>query len=75
MQLNELSILLNRISNYWNICGISHKGWSLIDVKEDVQDEDDTDYEPCMRYGNENKRIEFLFEFVINRRLRLFVKG
>jgi len=48
------------MSNYWNIPGIPHKGWSLIDVidvREDGQDEDDTDYETCMMCGKEKIRF------------------
>ncbi len=41
------------MSNYWNISGVPHKGWNLIDVidvREDGQSEDETDYEICMMY-------------------------
>jgi hypothetical protein len=43
----------------WNITGIPHKGWVLIDVidiREDGQSEDETDYESCMMCGNEKIR-------------------
>ena len=46
--------------NYWNTPGISHKGWSLLDVediREDGQAEWETDYETCMMCGNEKIRF------------------
>jgi len=48
------------MSNQWKQEGIPHKGWILedvIDVREDGQDEEDTDYETCMMCGNEKIRF------------------
>lgn len=47
------------MSNYWNIPGVPHKGWSLddvIDVRNEGQSEWETDYESCMMCGNEKIR-------------------
>lgn len=47
------------MSNYWNIPGVPHKGWSLydvIDVRGEGQEELETDYETCMMCGNERIR-------------------
>jgi hypothetical protein len=48
-----------RMSNRWNIPNIPHKGWTLIeviDIREDGQTEDETDYETCMMCNNEKIR-------------------
>jgi hypothetical protein len=48
------------MANYWNQEGVPHKGWSLdtvIDVREDGQEEWETDYESCMMCGNEKIRF------------------
>lgn len=53
------------MSNYWNISGVPHKGWSLIDVidvREGGQGEDDTDYETCMMCGKEKIRFVHILE-------------
>ncbi|MDQ6755319.1 MAG: hypothetical protein M3004_00130 [Bacteroidota bacterium] len=53
------------MSNYWNIPGIPHKGWILmdvIDVREEGQSEWETDYETCMMCGNERIRYIHLVE-------------
>jgi hypothetical protein len=45
--------------NHWNQSGIPHKGWTLkdvIDVREDGQEEWETDYETCVMCGNEKIR-------------------
>lgn len=47
------------MSNYWKQQGIPHKGWQLedvIDIREDGQTEDETNYETCMMCGNEKIR-------------------
>ncbi len=47
------------MSNYWNIPGVPHRGWTLVDVidiREDGQSEDETDYQVCMMCGNEKIR-------------------
>ncbi len=47
------------MGNHWNQQGIPHKGWSLedvFDVREDGQEEWETDYETCMMCGNEKIR-------------------
>jgi hypothetical protein len=53
------------MSNFWNIPGIPHRGWNLvdvIDVREDGQSEDETDYETCMMCGNERIRFVHILE-------------
>jgi hypothetical protein len=47
------------MSNRWNIPNIPHKGWILqdvIDVREDGQSVDETEYETCMMCNNERIR-------------------
>lgn len=47
------------MSNYWNQPGIPHKGWLLIDVidvREEGQAAEETDYETCMMCNNERIR-------------------
>ncbi len=47
------------MQNQWNQKNIPHKGWILedvIDVREDGQEEWETDYETCMMCGNEKIR-------------------
>jgi len=47
------------MTNYWKQQGIPHKGWTLedvIDVREDGQEEWETDYETCMMCGKEKIR-------------------
>lgn len=47
------------MSNRWNIPNIPHKGWILqdvIDVREDGQTVDETEYETCMMCNNERIR-------------------
>ncbi|MBS1684406.1 MAG: hypothetical protein JSS76_06610 [Bacteroidetes bacterium] len=47
------------MSNQWKQKDIPHKGWNLIDVidvREDGQEEWETDYETCMMCGNEKIR-------------------
>lgn len=49
----------------WNLVGIPHKGWNLldvIDIREDGQSEDETDYESCMMCGNEKIRYVHIVE-------------
>lgn len=53
------------MGNYWNISGVPHKGWNLIDVidvREDGQSEDETNYETCMMCGNEKIRFVHILE-------------
>jgi hypothetical protein len=41
------------MGNYWNLPGVPHKGWTLvdvIDVREDGADEWEADYETCMMW-------------------------
>jgi hypothetical protein len=48
------------MSNYWNQQGIPHRGWTLedvFDVREDGQDEWETNYETCMMCGKEQIRF------------------
>ncbi len=47
------------MSNYWNKSEIPHKGWILedvIDIREDGQSVEETDYETCMMCNNEKIR-------------------
>jgi hypothetical protein len=47
------------MSNRWKQKDIPHKGWTLIsviDVREDGQSEEETDYENCMMCGKEKIR-------------------
>lgn len=47
------------MTNFWKQPGIPHRGWSLIDVvdiRDNGQSEDDTDYENCMMCGHEKIR-------------------
>ena len=49
------------MSNYWNTSGIPHRGWILenvIDIREDGQSIEETEYETCMMCNNE--RIRFV---------------
>lgn len=53
------------MSNYWNIPGVPHKGWVLvnvIDVREDGQSEWETDYETCMMCGHDKIRYVHIVE-------------
>jgi len=53
------------MANFWKQSGVPHRGWSLldvIDVREDGQREEDTDYETCMMCGNEKIRYVHLVE-------------
>lgn len=53
------------MANYWKQHGIPHKGWKLIDVidvREDGQEEWETDYETCMMCGNEKIRYVHIVE-------------
>ena len=53
------------MANLWKQSGIPHRGWSLldvIDVREDGQREDETDYETCMMCGNEKIRYVHIVE-------------
>lgn len=54
-----------KVSNFWNIEGVPHKGWALIsviDVREGGLSVDDTDYETCMMCGNERIRYVHILE-------------
>jgi hypothetical protein len=45
--------------NSWDIPNIPHKGWSIVDVvdiREDGQNEDETDYQTCMMCNNDRIR-------------------
>lgn len=51
--------------NYWNQKDIPHLGWRLVtvlDVREDGQSEDDTNYESCMMCGQERIRYVHIVE-------------
>lgn len=53
------------MANHWKQQGIPHKGWTLvnvIDVREDGQEEWETDYETCMMCGNEKIRYVHVVE-------------
>ncbi|MCI9843520.1 hypothetical protein FLV_01865 [Flavobacterium pectinovorum] len=53
------------MTNFWKQSGIPHKGWILIDVidvREDEQSEDETEYESCMMCGNERIRYVHIVE-------------
>ena len=48
------------MANYWNQQGIPHRGWTLddvIDIRDNGQEEWETDYESCMMCGNEGIRF------------------
>jgi len=48
------------MSNYWNKSEIPHKGWILedvIDIREDGQSVEETEYETCMMCNNEKIRF------------------
>lgn len=50
---------------HWNNKDVPHKGWILvdvIDVREDGQPPDETDYEKCMMCGNEKIRYVHIVE-------------
>lgn len=47
------------MANHWKQQGVPHKGWQLedvIDIREDGQEEWETEYETCMMCGNERIR-------------------
>ncbi|MEO9475104.1 MAG: hypothetical protein ABJ004_12365 [Cyclobacteriaceae bacterium] len=47
------------MTNFRNIPGVPHKGWSLdtvYDIRDDGQTEEETNYEACMMCGNEKIR-------------------
>ncbi|MFA0963253.1 hypothetical protein AB9P05_15730 [Roseivirga sp. BDSF3-8] len=51
------------MSNYWTRAGIPRKGWALegvIDIREEGQPVEDTEYETCMMCGNEKIRYVHL---------------
>lgn len=53
------------MTNLWKQTDIPHKGWTLIDVidvREDNQSEDETEYESCMMCGNERIRYVHIVE-------------
>lgn len=53
------------MNNHWNLTDIPHKGWRLldvIDIREDGQSVEDTDYETCMMCGNERIRYVHIVE-------------
>lgn len=53
------------MTNLWKSQGIPHKGWSLVavvDVREDGQSEDETEYETCMMCGHEKIRYVHIVE-------------
>lgn len=53
------------MSNHWNQPGIPHKGWRLldvIDIREDGQPVEETDYETCMMCGNDRIRFVHIIE-------------
>lgn len=53
------------MADFWRQQGVPHKGWTLVDVsdvREDGQSEWETDYETCMRCGNEKIRYVHILE-------------
>lgn len=53
------------MANHWKQKGIPHKGWTLvdvIDVREDGQQEWETDYEVCMMCGHEKIRYVHILQ-------------
>lgn len=53
------------MTNFWRQSGIPHRGWYLldvIDIREDGQSEDETNYEGCMMCGNERIRYVHIVE-------------
>jgi hypothetical protein len=53
------------MENQWKQQGFPHKGWTLldvIDVREDGQSEEETDYETFMMCGNEKIRYVHIVE-------------
>lgn len=53
--------------NFWNQQSVPHKGWILIDVidiREEGQSEDETDYESCQMCGNEKIRYVHIINHV-----------
>lgn len=53
------------MTNLWKQKDIPHKGWILIDVidvREDNQPEEETEYEACMMCGNERIRYIHIVE-------------
>lgn len=53
------------MTNHWKQTGIPHKGWNLIDVidvRNDGESEDETQYETCMMCGNEKIRYVHIVE-------------
>ena len=63
------------MANLWKQKDIPHKGWTLIDVidvREDYQPEDETEYESCMMCGNEKIRYVHIVEhFEVNETLKV----
>lgn len=57
--------------NHWNLPDIPHKGWRLldvIDIREDGQSVEDTEYETCMMCGNGRIRFVHIVEHVVLRK-------
>lgn len=53
------------MNNHWNLPDIPHKGWRLldvIDIREDGQSVEDTEYETCMMCGNDKIRFVHIVE-------------
>lgn len=53
------------MNNHWNLPDIPHKGWRLldvIDIREDGQSVEDTEYETCMMCGNDRIRFVHIVE-------------
>lgn len=53
--------------NFWNQQGVPRKGWILIDVidvREEDQSEDETEYESCQMCGNEKIRFVHILSHV-----------
>ncbi len=53
------------MNNHWNLRNIPHKGWRLldvIDIREDGQSVEDTEYETCMICGNDKIRFVHIVE-------------
>lgn len=53
------------MNNHWNLPDIPHKGWRLldvIDIREDGQSVEDTEYETCLMCGNDRIRFVHIVE-------------
>ena len=59
------SLFSYTMSTRWNNKNVPHKGWiciDVIDVREDGQPVDETEYETCMMCGNERIRYAHILK-------------